>query len=118
MKRTILVVDDSRTVRAALRLQLVADGWDVVEAENAERGLRLARLLRPRAVLVDMGLPDMDGSVLLRALRTASSDVRLVGFSGDDAEVRAREAGADAFMKKPVALEGLRLALAPLEGAA
>ncbi|HST83796.1 MAG TPA: response regulator [Kineosporiaceae bacterium] len=101
----ILVIDDSATVRQMLREALEGNGYEVLAAGSGLEGLRLAASARADAVLVDGGLPDIDGATVIRRLRL---DAALRGLpcllltASDDAsaELGALEAGADAFVRK------------------
>jgi DNA-binding response OmpR family regulator len=104
-RTTVLVVDDSVTVRKELAAALEAEGYTVIAAENGERGLRAAADFRPDAVIVDGALPDIDGSTLIRRIRL---DAALRGMAcilqtatdGAGMELQALDAGADAFVPK------------------
>jgi two-component system, NtrC family, sensor kinase len=102
---TILVIDDSTTVRESLGEQLAAVGFTVVTAVSGEEGLQLAAAVRPDAIVVDAGLPGIDGSTVIRRVRLDSALRRvacilLTGESEHDVELRALDAGADAFVRK------------------
>jgi DNA-binding response OmpR family regulator len=72
----ILVVEDDRRVRDVLEFALSSGGWKVDLAENAQHGLTRLAASSPDAVVLDVGLPDMDGLVLCRRLRRAGNDTR------------------------------------------
>lgn len=119
----VLLVDDSRTMRGVLRLQLAADGYEIVEAENAGRALALARLLRPAAAVIDVNLAEEDGIALVALLRAeADMTVRHVGVllvSGDEVDTyraRAAAVGVDLCLRKPLAGTALRDAVCDLVG--
>ncbi len=102
---TVLVIDDSRTARDAVRRALERGGYDVIEAATGEEGLRLAASERPDAVIVDSVLPGIDGSTVIRSLRLDAATrtipcVLLTGETDRGAEPRALDAGADAFLRK------------------
>src|SRR5690348_13072976 len=69
MEKTILVMDDSSTIREVLKVYLASERYEVVEAENADRGLNLVRLLPVDLVIADIKMPGMDGLVFVRRLR-------------------------------------------------
>jgi two-component system, NtrC family, sensor kinase len=102
---TILVIDDSVTFREELRGALERSGYGVITATSGETGLRLAAARRPAALIVDGVMPGMDGATVIRRLRL---DVALRGLpcllltasEEQGAELRALEAGADAFVRK------------------
>ena len=98
-----LVVDDEQQIRRFLRAGLELDGFAVEEAESGQGALRLATLKPPDLVILDLGLPDMDGGDVLERLRTWSS-VPLIVLSvrSNEAEkVRLLERGADDYVVKP-----------------
>lgn len=102
----ILVVDDSATSRAALRLSLRGLGHEIVEAPSAERALSMVRLLKPRLVVSDLNLPGMTGLELAAHLRTEGDDHPIVMLvTGENAEEwreRATQAGVSLVISKPV----------------
>lgn len=98
-----LVIDDEIQIRRLLRLALESRGYEVRDAENGQLGLQEAAFHRPDVVLLDLGLPDMDGSEVLRRLREWS-DVPVLMLSVRDQEgvkVQAFENGADDYVTKP-----------------
>lgn len=102
-KRIALVIDDEKQIRRLLRLALERADYQVFEAETGQAGLDEVVYRRPEIVLLDLGLPDMEGVKVLRALREWS-DVPVVILSvRDDAEekVEALDAGADDYVTKP-----------------
>lgn len=106
----MLVVDDEPQILKALRRCLETDHLKVDTARSGEDGLGLAASRRPDLVVVDLGLPDVDGIELILRLRTWSS-VPIIVLSGIDDEatkVRAFAAGADDYVTKPFGLDELR----------
>ena len=106
---TILVVDDEPPIRRLLRTTLGAHEHRVVEAPTGREALALLRHERPDLVLLDLGLPDMDGQELIGAIR-AESAVPIVVLSsrGDEAaKVAALDGGADDYVTKPFGAEEL-----------
>ena len=102
----ILVVDDEPQLHRFLRPALEAAGYQVERAETAAEGLRLAATRSPAAVLLDLGLPDLDGHEALQRLR-AFSKVPVIVISARDREgekIRALDLGADDYVEKPFAL--------------
>jgi two-component system NtrC family sensor kinase len=115
----VLVIDDSTTFREVLAGALRASGHLVISAGTGEEGLRLAGVRRPRAVIVDGVLPGIDGASVIRRLRLDATlrgtpCVLLTAARDIDAELRALEAGADAFVHKD---EDLDVILAKLHAA-
>ena len=103
----IVVVDDEKTSRLALRRLLEREGYRVAVATSGEDGLNLAIGLQPDMILTDVVMPDMDGYELCRKLREHSelADIPIIMLTSlDDQESRVMgiEAGADDFLSKPI----------------
>jgi two-component system KDP operon response regulator KdpE len=99
----ILVVDDEPQIHRFLRPALEAAGYTVDRADTAAEGLRLAASRAPDAVLLDLGLPDLDGQDALARLRRFS-EVPVIVLSARDREtekIRALDGGADDYVEKP-----------------
>jgi two-component system KDP operon response regulator KdpE len=101
--RTALIIDDEKQIRRLLRLALEGAGFQVYEAETGEAGLSEIVHRRPDVVLLDLGLPDMEGVKVLRRLREWSDVPVLILSVRDDAEekVAGLDAGADDYVTKP-----------------
>jgi two-component system KDP operon response regulator KdpE len=102
----ILVIDDEPQIHRFLKPALEAAGYDVERADRADEGLRLAAARAPDAILLDLGLPDMDGQEALSRLRKFS-DVPVIVISARDREaekIQALDGGADDFVEKPFAV--------------
>jgi two-component system KDP operon response regulator KdpE len=113
----VLVVDDEPQIRKLLRIGLHAQGYEVIEAGNGQEAIRLASARAPDLVLLDLGLPDLDGRAVIARLREWS-EVPIIVLSVRDAEtekVQALDAGADDYVTKPFSvaelLARLRVAL-------
>jgi len=105
----ILIVDDEPQILRALRITLQARGYQIVTAGDGAQALTLAELDRPDLVLLDLGLPDLDGVEVIRTLRTWST-VPIVILSGrmdSGAKVDALDAGADDYVTKPFSVDEL-----------
>jgi two-component system chemotaxis response regulator CheY len=103
---TILAVDDSASMRGMVGHVLRAAGYRVIEAEDGEDALKLARVNRVDAVLTDHNMPKMDGLTLVRNLRLLEAYARapimlLTTESSAEMKQRGREAGATGWMVKP-----------------
>jgi two-component system KDP operon response regulator KdpE len=99
----VLVVEDDHAIQQVLRIMLEGQGYRVVVADCCSRGERDARSQRPDVMIVDLGLPDLDGVTLIRAIR-AWSAVPIMVLSARTAEAQrleAFEAGADDYVLKP-----------------
>jgi len=102
----VLVVDDEAQIHRFLRPALEAVGYDVERADTAAEGLRLAAARGPDVVLLDLGLPDMDGMQALEKLR-GFSEVPVIVLSARDREaekIAALDGGADDYLEKPFAV--------------
>lgn len=101
---TILLVDNQPIIRAALRALVTRAGHVVAgEADNGQDALAQCRELRPDVVILELAIPRLGGLDVLRRLRSAMADVRLLVFSAQESEVyagRSLQAGADAFVSK------------------
>jgi two-component system KDP operon response regulator KdpE len=99
----ILVVEDEPQIRRFLRSSLEATGYRVIEAENGARGTIEAAAHKPDLVLVDLGLPDMDGIDVIRNIRGWSPMpiIVLSARSEEAQKIAALDAGADDFVTKP-----------------
>lgn len=99
----VLVVEDDRQIRRFLRLTLETEGIVVLEAENGHECIAQARLHSPDLVILDLGLPDIDGVEVITSLRTWTN-VPIVVLSARSAElekVAALDSGADDYLTKP-----------------
>jgi two-component system, sensor histidine kinase len=105
--RHILVIEDNTDFRVGLRLLLESWGHRVEEASGGAHGLEIVQRERPEIVLIDLGLPGIDGYAVARALRAAPGGdalllVAITGYGRASDRHRAREAGFDAHLTKPV----------------
>ncbi|EHM00664.1 KDP operon transcriptional regulatory protein KdpE [Acetobacteraceae bacterium AT-5844] len=105
----LLVVDDEPQIHRFLGPALNAAGYDVIKAETGEEALRLAATRQPSLILLDLGLPDMDGQVVIPRLREfIKVPIVVVSARGqEDEKVAALDAGADDYVEKPFALAEL-----------
>jgi len=100
---TALIIDDEVQIRRLLRMALESKGYTVREAEAGQLGLQEAVFHKPDVILLDLGLPDMDGVAVLKRLREWS-DVPVLILSVRDQEsvkIAAFDAGADDYVTKP-----------------
>jgi two-component system KDP operon response regulator KdpE len=105
----VLIVDDEPQILRALRINLRARRYDVVAAVDGGSALREARSSRPDVVVLDLGLPDMDGVDVIRQLRSWTPVPILVlsGRATSHDKVDALDAGADDYVTKPFSLDEL-----------
>lgn len=101
---TILIVDDEPPIRRLLRTSLGSQGFQVGEAEDGRSALAEIERFRPDLVILDLGLPDMDGSEVIRALRSSGNAVPILVLSSradEKGKVEALDFGADDYVTKP-----------------
>ncbi len=116
-RHSVVVVEDDPQIRRFLRTVLPAEGFDVHEAETGERGLVEAATRKPDLVILDLGLPDLDGVEVVRRLREWSTVpvIILSARAREQDKVAALDAGADDYLTKPFGagelLARLRVAL-------
>jgi len=106
MGRKLLVVDDKREIRHLIRSTLEYEGWDVIEADNGERGVEAARLHKPELVIMDLIMPGaLDGIEAARLIKAdpGTAGCKVIMLSGADLGIRdaALEAGVTEFIQKP-----------------
>ncbi|MGD9988942.1 response regulator [Pseudonocardia sp.] len=105
----VLVVDDDPQILRALRINLTAHGYDVALADRGAAALRAAADAPPDVVVLDLGLPDLDGTEVVEGLRGWSTVPIVVLSARTDAgdKVRALDAGADDYVTKPFGMAEL-----------
>jgi two-component system, OmpR family, KDP operon response regulator KdpE len=106
----VLVIDDEPPIRKLLRMGLSAHGYEILEAPNGRISLELLEQKKPDLVILDLGLPDMQGLELLRMIRARNEGVPIVVLSsrGDEAsKVQALDLGADDYVTKPFGMDEL-----------
>ncbi|MBP1780591.1 MULTISPECIES: response regulator [Micromonospora] len=105
----ILVVDDEPQILRALRINLRARGYDVEVAGSGAAALKAAAGHPPDLVVLDLGLPDLDGTEVIRGLRgwTTVPIIVLSGRAGSEDKVAALDAGADDYVTKPFGVDEL-----------
>jgi two-component system KDP operon response regulator KdpE len=105
----ILVVDDEPQVRKFLRVTLQAENFNVLEAATAEEAITLVHTAAPELMILDLGLPGIDGRQVIRDVRM-NSDMPILVLSGrteDSEKIAALEGGADDYMTKPFSMRDL-----------
>ncbi len=109
-RHRILVIDDEPPIRKLLRTGLTTQGYDVVDATNGKTALAALALETPDLVILDLGLPDIEGHELLRRIRSMYESVPIVVLSSRDDErgkVEALDLGADDYVTKPFGMNEL-----------
>jgi two-component system, OmpR family, KDP operon response regulator KdpE len=103
IKDTILVVDDEVQIRRLLEITLMANGFNISEATNAKDGMVAAASHTPALIILDLGLPDMDGQLVLKKLREwyTKPIIILSARSSEDDIVAALDSGANDYLTKP-----------------
>jgi two-component system, OmpR family, KDP operon response regulator KdpE len=106
---TVLVIDDEPQIRRFLRAGFELHGFSVREAENANEGLKTATLTPPDLIILDLNLPDLDGSEVLERLRSWSNVpiIVLSVESDEEQKVRLLKLGADDYVVKPFGIAEL-----------
>jgi two-component system KDP operon response regulator KdpE len=105
----ILVIDDEPPIRKLLRMGLNTQGYDVLEASNGKTGIEMLAQ-EPDLIILDLGLPDIQGLELLRTIRGRKESIPVVVLSsrGDEAgKVEALDLGADDYVTKPFGMDEL-----------
>jgi two-component system KDP operon response regulator KdpE len=105
----VLVVDDEPQIARALRINLTARGYEVVTAHDGTAALRAAAEAKPDIVVLDLGLPDLDGRTVIEGLRgwTSIPIVVLSARTDSGDKVAALDAGADDYVTKPFGMDEL-----------
>jgi two-component system, OmpR family, KDP operon response regulator KdpE len=100
---TVVLIEDDKHIRRFVHTSLEADGMSVLDAETGREGLIHAATRRPDLIIVDLGLPDMDGLDVIRELRGWSTlpVIVLSARSHEEHKVAALDAGADDYLTKP-----------------
>ena len=110
IKRRVLVVEDDASITLGLRINLESEGYDVLDAEDGERGLEIARRERPDLLILDVMLPKMNGFQVLQAMRREGLMMPIIILSARTAEmdkVTGLELGAEDYVAKPFSLAEL-----------
>lgn len=109
MPARILLVDDEPNIQMAVRPLLTSSGYEVISAITGRGALEAVERQAPDVVVLDLGLPDMDGVDVCRAIREERSVpvIVLSARGSEDAKVRALDAGADDYVTKPFGSEEL-----------
>ncbi|MGO9883326.1 MAG: response regulator transcription factor [Solirubrobacteraceae bacterium] len=110
----VLVIEDDDAVRSAVRRALLLGGYEVLLAPNGQDGLLQAQTAVPDAIILDLGLPDIDGMEVCRRLRSAGDRTPILMLTARDAvedRVDGLEVGADDYLVKPYDVRELQARL-------
>ncbi len=104
----VLVIDDEGSILRALRINLTARKYDVLTAADGASGLAAMARARPDVLILDLGLPDMDGADVIKGVRgQASTPIIVLSAAGQEStKVAALDAGADDYLTKPFGIPG------------
>ena len=103
----VLIIDDSTTTRAVLKVYLSGQSIEFLEASNGQDGLQLARSELPDAIIIDLKMPGMDGLTFCRRVRAESAlkhipIILVTGTKGSEVRAEALRSGASVFLTKPI----------------
>jgi len=112
MTKTVLTVDDSRTIREMVSFTLKGAGYEVMEAEDGVKALDTLKGKKPDIIITDLNMPNMDGLTLIKTLRSmpdykSTPILMLTTEQGDDRKGEGRAAGATGWIVKPFDSEKL-----------
>jgi two-component system KDP operon response regulator KdpE len=117
-KIKILIIEDEPQIRRFLKIGLMHSGYAIEDAETGAEGIRLTRAIRPDLVLLDLGLPDIDGQQVIQTLRAEKiyTPIMILSVRNEPAEIiRALDNGADNYLVKPFIMEELQAHLRSLQ---
>lgn len=102
-KNTILVIEDEKAIRKVLTIALESAEYRVVECDNGKEGIRLATSIKPELIILDLGLPDIDGKEVIAVLREWTKlPIIVCSVRDNDGEIiQALSGGADDYVTKP-----------------
>jgi two-component system KDP operon response regulator KdpE len=102
-KDKVLIIDDEAQIRKMLNIFLTAEDFSVEESESGKQGMRMSASIKPDIILLDLGLPDLDGKEVIRSIREWSQvPIIVLSVRAFDEEVMAAlDAGADDYVVKP-----------------
>ncbi len=114
---TILIIEDDPETRRSVARDLAAHGYRVEEAATGKAALRAWEARRPDLVLLDLGLPDIDGTTLIRRMRQEAGTPILIlsARDGEEDKIRALELGADDYVTKPFGMGELHARIRALQ---
>jgi len=109
MEPLILIVDDEKSIRNFLRVSMETQGYKCIDASDGATGLMLAISQSPDVLILDLGLPDMDGVEVIKKIRDVNQmPIIIISARGRDREkIEALDAGADDYLTKPFSVTEL-----------
>ena len=114
MEKKILLVDDEKDIREIVNLALADMGYQVLEAEDGEKALRIFQKAQPPIVLTDIKMPNMDGIELLQKIKRENPETEVVMITGHgdmDLAIKSLKYEATDFITKPINVNVLEIAL-------
>ena len=110
-KTSVLLVDDEKAIRNFMSASLSTEGYRIIQADCGNEAISLAGSYNPELIILDLGLPDMDGLEVLKKIReTSSVPIVIVSARGcEDEKVKALDLGADDYVTKPFSMEELAM---------
>ena len=114
----ILLIEDDLSLADGITLALQNAGYAVDRAEQGKRGIALAQAVPPDVIILDLGLPDMDGVEVLKSLRGKASNASVLILTARDdlaSKILGLDTGADDYLTKPFAVDELLARLRALE---
>ncbi len=102
----VLIIDDEAQIRKLLKVSLTANGYYLEEAATGQEGINRAAIFKPDLIIVDLGLPDMDGKTVVREIREWSKSpiIILTAHDLEQEKIDALDAGADDYVTKPFSM--------------
>lgn len=119
MSKKICLIEDDELVRERVALQLSELGYEVLQTDDGDQGLKLIEQERPDAAIIDILMPGKDGLETITAIRRLRPDIRIIAVSGGGRVGPriyldlAKQVGADVTLVKPLSTEDLRNAIEP-----
>ena len=113
-KTKILLIDDEESIRRLLSISLGQKGYQVITAEDGEKGIELFRQERPEIVLTDIKMPDIDGLEVLRQVKALDPEAQVIVITGHgdmESAIEALKLEASDFLNKPIRDEALMIAI-------
>lgn len=108
-KPTVLMIEDDKNIRSLVHITLTTQGYKSLEAENAMQGLSMVYSHHPDVILLDLGLPDLDGTQVIKRIReNMATPIIVISARGHDHDkVEALDVGADDYLTKPFSMTEL-----------